>query len=600
MGGLPMCGIFAYVGPRSDAASIVLNGLKRLEYRGYDSWGVAAQHEDTLAVARRVGKIGGVTHLEGLDPSHLALGHTRWATHGGVTEANAHPHCSCDGRVCVIHNGIVENSLELKEELRALGHQFTSDTDTEVIAHLIEAALGSYSFVEAVRGAFLRLRGRNAVLAMMVGSPEMIAVKNGSPMVLGVGEHESATELYVSSDMPALLQHTKRVLWLGDRELARLEGTTFSFQIYTLDSAEPVAHTVDTVDWEPVQAERGEYPHFMLKEILEQRDAVQRAINQPQQLLDEVAAVIRIAQEVCFVGCGTAGVVGRIGTYLFADIAGRPSTAIVGSEFKNYRHSLHERTLLIAISQSGETADLLEAVDVALARGSRVVAIVNVPGSMLTRRAHHTFLVNAGPEKAVASTKATLGQIALLSLLAHACAGQAQHGHTLLTHVAAAIDALVAPAYRAQVQALAARLKAAHDIYVIGRGINYPVALEAAIKIQEVSYAHAEGLAGGELKHYAIALVEPGTPCVILAANDEARAEILSNAAQVKARGGYLIGISPEPSDLFDDYLAVPDGGSASPLLTLVPMQLLAYFLACLRGYDPDMPRNLAKSVTVK
>jgi glucosamine--fructose-6-phosphate aminotransferase (isomerizing) len=595
-----MCGIFAYLGPRDDAAAIVLNGLKRLEYRGYDSWGVAAQQEDELAVLRRVGKIGGVTELAGLDPSHVAIGHTRWATHGGVTESNAHPQCSCDGRVCVIHNGIVENSLELKEELRARGHRFTSDTDTEVIAHLIESALHTLPFAEAVRASFLRLRGRNAVLAVTAGTPEVIVVKNGSPLVLGVGTCDGTSELYVSSDMPALLQHTKRVLWLDDHALARLDCATHSFEIRSVETGNPVAYTVDTVEWEPVQAERGEHPPFMLKDILEQRDAVQRAINQPQQLLDEVAAVIRIAQEVCFVGCGTAGVVGRIGTYLFADIAGRPSTAIVGSEFKNYRHSLHERTLLIAISQSGETADLLEAVDVALARGSRVVAIVNVPGSMLTRRAHHTFLVNAGPEKAVASTKATLGQIALLSLLAHACAGQAQHGHALLTHVAASIDALVQPAYRARVQALAASLQDAGDINVIGGGINLPVALEAAIKIQEVSYSHAEGLAGGELKHYAIALIGPGTPCVILAANDETRAEILSNAAQVKARGGQLIGVSPEPSDLFDHYLPVPDGGSASPLLTLVPMQLLAYYLACLRGYDPDMPRNLAKSVTVK
>jgi glucosamine--fructose-6-phosphate aminotransferase (isomerizing) len=293
-------------------------------------------------------------------------------------------------------------------------------------------------------------------------------------------------------------------------------------------------------------------------------------------------------------------VVGRIGTYLFADIAGRATSAIVGSEFKNYRHSLHERTLLIAISQSGETADLLEAIDVALARGSRVVAVVNVPGSMLTRKAHYTLLVNAGPEKAVASTKATLGQIAVLGLLAHACAGQSAHGHALLTHVASHIDTLTSPDYLERIRALAEQLKDAHDLYMIGRGINFPVAQEAAIKVQEVSYIHAEGLAGGELKHYAIALIGPGTPCVILAANDDARAEILSNAAQVKARGGFLIGVGPANNELFDVHLPVPDGGGLSPLLTLIPVQLLAYYLACARGHDPDMPRNLAKSVTVK
>lgn len=592
-----MCGIFAYQGPRTDAAAIVLAGLKRLEYRGYDSWGLAACHEAGLSIAKEVGKIGGVAQADGLDPSHVALGHTRWATHGGVTQINAHPHRSCDGSIAVIHNGIVENCQELKAELQAAGHQFASETDTESIAHLIEDALAEHPLAEATRLAFLRLRGRNAVVAISAQTGEIVVVKNGSPIVLGIGGDERAPEYYLSSDMPALLTHTNRLIWLGDNEMVVLDG---SLDFADVISGAPLTKMPDVVDWAPEQAERGEYPHFMLKEIMEQRDAVGRAINQPQALLDEVAAVVRIAGEVCFAGCGTAGVVGRIGTYLFADIAGRATTSILGSEFKNYRHSLHERTLLIAISQSGETADLLEAVDVALARGSRVVAVVNVPGSMLTRKAHHTLLVNAGPEKAVASTKATLGQIAVLSLLAHASAGQGAHGHALLSHVASHIETLTTPAYIGRVQALANRLASADDLYTIGRGINYPVALEAAIKVQEVSYIHAEGLAGGELKHYAIALIGPGTPCVILASNDDARAEILSNAAQVKARGGLIIGVGPENNTLFDEYLPVPDGGSASPLLTLIPMQLLAYFLARARGHDPDMPRNLAKSVTVK
>lgn len=593
-----MCGIFAYRGPREDAAAIVLAGLKRLEYRGYDSWGLAAQGQGELAVARQVGKIGGVAAVEGLDPSHAAIGHTRWATHGGVTQANAHPQRSCDGHVAVIHNGIVENNQELREELLAGGHHFSSETDTEVIAHLIEIQLREHPLPEAVRRAFRRLRGRNAIVVLTAQHPEIVVAKSGSPIVLGIGERDGQPELYVSSDMPTLLTHTNRVIWLGDHEMAvLLDG---EIRLARIVDGEPLEREPEEVGWAPEQAERGEHPHFMLKEILEQRDAVQRAINQPRQLLERVAAVVRVAQEVCFVGCGTAGVVGRIGTYLFADIASRATTAIVGSEFTNYRHSLHERTLLIAISQSGETADLLEAVDVALARGSSVVAVVNVPGSMLTRRAQHTLAVNAGPEKAVASTKATLGQIAVLSILAYACAGQIAHGHALLTHVAASIDQLIAPEYLARVESLAARLAGEDDIYIIGRGINYPVALESAIKIQEVSYIHAEGLAGGELKHYAIALIGPGTPCIILASNDDTRAEILSNAAQVKARGGYLIGVGPEPNELFDEYLPVPDGGSAAPLLTLVPMQLLAYYLARARGYDPDMPRNLAKSVTVK
>lgn len=595
-----MCGIFAYLGQRLDAATLVREGLKRLEYRGYDSWGVASLVDGEIRLVRAVGKIGAVDAdalgMAELEPAGIAIGHTRWATHGGVTERNAHPQLSCDKQVAVLHNGIIENADELKQELLTAGHCFGSETDTEVVAHLIETGLVTHAFPEAVRHAFSRLRGRNAIVALGVGG-QVVVAKTGSPIVLGLGGDPISTELYISSDVPALLALTTRVLWLGDHQMAVLDS---GIRVVDMADGAVLPSSFEEVEWEPTRAERGAHPHFMIKEILEQRDAVQRAINQPSVLLDEVAAVLRIAQEVCFVGCGTAGVVGRIGTYLFADIAGRATSAILGSEFKNYRHSLHERTLLIAISQSGETADLLEAVEVALARGSRIVAVVNSPGSMLTRKAHYTLLVNAGPEKAVASTKATLGQIAVLGLLAHACAGQAAHGRALLTHLGSGIEALTAPDYLERVRGLADQLRATRDLYVIGRGINFPVAQEAAIKVQEVSYIHAEGLAGGELKHYAIALIGPGTPCVILTANDDARVEILSNAAQVKARGGFLIGVGPINHELFDAYLPVSDGGGLSPILSLIPMQLLAYYLAIALGFDPDMPRNLAKSVTVK
>ncbi len=596
-----MCGIFVYRGARGDAAAVVLEGLKRLEYRGYDSWGLAVPTQDGLRVERRVGKIGGIAatdaRIASLSPSRVAIGHTRWATHGGVTEENAHPHVSCDNRVGVMHNGIVENAPELRTELLARGHVLRSETDTEVVAHLVEESVKEHPLAEAVRLAFNRLRGRNAIVVLDASSGDVVVAKSGSPIVVGLAGTEESPEYLVSSDMPALLKHTDRVIWLGDHEMVTVSDVLAFAATADGHELQPPA---ERVGWEPELSERGTFPHFMIKEIFEQRDAVQRAINQPDALLSDVAAVIRIAQEVCFVGCGTAGVVGKIGTYFFSDIAGRATTAVLGSEFKNYRHSMHERTLLVAISQSGETADLLEAVDVALARGSRVVAVVNVPGSLLTRKAHHTLLVQAGPEKAVASTKATLGQIAVLALLAHAAAGQAAHGRALLTNVASHMDVLTTPEYLQRIEALATRLAGASDIYTIGRGINYPVALEAAIKIQEVSYIHAEGLAGGELKHYAIALIGPGTPCVILSSNDDMRAEILSNAAQVRARGGMIIGVGPENNPLFDEYLPVPDGGSLSPLLSLMPLQLLAYYLACRRGHDPDMPRNLAKSVTVK
>ena len=595
-----MCGIFAYSGPRDDAPALVIEGLKSLEYRGYDSWGIAVKGDAApgLALTKRVGKISALADPTALGRGHVAMGHSRWATHGAVTETNAHPHIACDDCVAVIHNGIVENHRELRIELEAHGHRFTTQTDTEVIAHLVEQSLrDGAGLVEAVRRAFLRLEGRNAVMALARDSDEIVAVRNGSPLVLGTIEHDGAFACVLASDTPALLPHTRDVVFLGDGEMAHVNGRLHLFEART---GAPIERAPERVTWEAAQAEKGPYPHFMLKEIMEQREALGRALNQPAETVRAVARAMRVAENLFFAGCGTAGKVAQMGTYLFADVAGRPSSFILGSEFKNYRHSLHERTLLVAISQSGETADLLEAVEVARARGSTVVAVVNVPGSTLTRLADHTLLVNAGPEKAVASTKATVGQIAIITLLAYACAGLASDGFELVTHAASTIERTLAPESLARIRELARRFKDARDVYIIGRGLSYPVALEAAVKIQEVSYIHAEGLAGGELKHYAIALIEPGTPCIALVPNDETRHEILSNATEVKARGGVIVGVAPEPNPIFDVYLPVSDAGAASAIVNLVPVQALAYYLAVERGFDPDMPRNLAKSVTVK
>ncbi len=594
-----MCGIFAYWGPR-DAPALVVEGLKLLEYRGYDSWGVAVRRAAPphLSLTKRVGKISALADAAELGSGHIAMGHSRWATHGAVTEENAHPHYGCDDRLAVIHNGIVENHRELKIELEAHGHRFHSQTDTEVIAHLVEQHLrAGDDLVAAVRRAALRLEGRNALIVLSRDADALVATRNGSPLVLGPLEQDGRFACLLASDTSALLPHTRDVIVLGDGEVAHIDG---SLRLCDAATGAVVTRAPERVLWEAAQAEKGPYPHFMLKEIMEQREALGRALNQPAETVQAVARAMRIAENLVFAGCGTAGKVAQMGTYLFADVAGRPSACILGSEFKNYRHSLHERTLLVAISQSGETADLLEAVEVARARGSTVVAVVNVPGSSLARLADHTLLVNAGPEKAVASTKATVGQIAILTLLAYACAGLAADGFELVTHAAATIAATLAPASLQRLQALARRFATARDVYIIGRGLSYPVALEAAVKIQEVSYIHAEGLAGGELKHYAIALIEPGTPCIALAPNDETRPEILTNAAEVKARGGVIVGIGPEAHPVFDEHLPVADAGVASAIVTLIPVQVLAYYLAVERGFDPDMPRNLAKSVTVK
>jgi glucosamine--fructose-6-phosphate aminotransferase (isomerizing) len=626
-----MCGIFGYVGARQDAATLVLDGLKKLEYRGYDSWGLAVHcpaaapgAEARLLTLRQVGKISGAHAESGrlhallreARPTGLALGHSRWATHGGVTEANAHPHHGC--RPCdfaLVHNGIVENHHALKETLLADGHRFTSQTDTEVIAHLAEAEFARGATADAaLAAAFSLLEGRNAVAVLHGATGTLLAVRRGSPLVVGIGPVDPATgrpgAFFLSSDTPALLEHTHHVVFLEDDDLVVLGGPAWtdgaapapdSLPCRNVRTGVVVHRRAVPVTWDAGVAEKGPYAHFMLKEILEQREAVARALTQEPAPLATVAATLKVARTVLFAGCGTAGKVAGIATYLFSDVAARTTTALFGSEFATYAHSVDAQTVLVAISQSGETADLLEAVEVARARGTTIVAIVNVPGSTLARLADYTLPVNAGPEKAVASTKATVGQIAVLTLLAYACAGREDEGRAVLEAAAAAIPTLLTDARRAAVRALAALLRDAAHLYIIGRGLHFPVAQEAAIKVQEVSYIHAEGLAGGELKHYALALVQQGVPCIVLAGHDPLREAILSNAAEVKARGGLIVGVAPDPApDLFDVYLPVPDAGLASPITTLVPLQLLAYELAVARGYDPDMPRNLAKSVTVR
>lgn len=620
-----MCGIFAYLlddsHPATTAPQLVIEGLKTLEYRGYDSWGVAVRHPadglHRLEVTRAVGKISAVGDGAALGAARAALGHSRWATHGGVTEANAHPHRGCDDRMALVHNGIVENYQPLKQELIAGGHRFVSQTDTEVIAHLIEHEMQASAsdsveeWVAAVGRAFRQLDGRNAIAVLLRDHPAVIAVRSGSPLVVGRDADTGAWML--SSDTVGLLHYTAEVFPLEDNDMVVLThvGTATATttrqhdgQVWLRALAQPSGQEVwrraIRAEGGEQRAQKGDYAHFMLKEIMEQREALERALNQPPATLERVRALLTNARDILFAGCGTAGRVAQIGTYLFSEVAGRTTSALLGSEFANYAHSLDEHTVLVAISQSGETADLMEAVEVARAHGSRIVAVVNVPGSTLARLADEVLLVNAGPEKAVASTKATVGQIAILGLLAYACLGQIEQGRAIFSAAASQVPTLLSAERRAALRDLAARLRWVPHLYIIGRNMNYPVALEAAIKIQEVSYIHAEGIAGGELKHYAIALIEQGTPCIVLVSNDDARAEILGNASEVRARGGYIIGIAPTPNEVFDLHIPVPDTGVASSITSLIPVQVLAYELALARGYDPDMPRNLAKSVTVK
>jgi glucosamine--fructose-6-phosphate aminotransferase (isomerizing) len=589
-----MCGIFAYSGPKKNAAEIVIEGLKKLEYRGYDSWGVAFDMGEKLEIRRKVGKIGEFDiKSANLPATSLAIGHSRWATHGGVTEENAHPHSDESGRFAIVHNGIIENYRELKAELVEKGHIFKSETDTETIVHLIDEYAKNDDFVTATKKTLARLKGRYAILAIRAGEQKIIAARRGSPLIIGAGKHE----FFVASDIPAFLEYTRDVMYLDDDEMVIINDKP---RFYNLADGQEIEKRVIQINWTPESAEKGDFKHFMIKEIMEQKDTIYRAINQENADIQKLADEIRKAYGTFLIGCGTAGKVCLAASYLFSKIAHRHVNVIVGSEFPSYEDFLKEKSLVIAVSQSGETADTLEAIEVAKKKGSKVLSIVNVEGSTMDRLSDYAIHIKAGPEKAVASTKATTSQLAILTLLAYACVDQLQEGKRMLIETAGKINDMLNPRYEEHIHALAERIKDVESMYVIGKAVNYPIALEAAIKLQEVSYIHAEGFAGGELKHGPIALISQGTPCVVLCANDDTRIDILNNAQEVKARGGFIIGISPQNEDVFDYWIKVPDAGPASPIVNIIPIQLLAYHLALLRQNNPDMPRNLAKSVTVK
>jgi glucosamine--fructose-6-phosphate aminotransferase (isomerizing) len=601
-----MCGIFGYVGADEAAPQLVLAGLKKLEYRGYDSWGIAARQATTapsrLLVEKHVGKIGQAS--TSLPASHAALGHTRWATHGGVTEANAHPHLDCQGRLAVIHNGIIENHAELRRALRQTGHTFVSQTDTEVVCHLLEEELsqeGESSLVPCERlvatlmSVFRRLDGLSAIAVLDPQLECIAAAKNGSPLVLGWGTDGN----YLASDSSALLDHTRRLTFLDDGQAALVTDSTIA--VYDVNSGEAIQEPrVWDITWEQEVDSLDGHPHYMSKEIAEQPSVLRRLAAQQAEAAQRLADSVMQASTVHLVGCGSAAHAARCGEYLFSRVASRQANCVVGSEFGYLEDFLNERSVVVGLSQSGETIDLLESMKSARLHGAHLSALVNVEGSSLYRLVDDPILLGAGPERCVLATKSFTAKLAVLLMAAYAARGRIEAGRALVEQAADEIQSLLSNGRIEQIRALARRIADAEHLYVIGRGPSYPMALEAALKIKEVSYLHAEGFAGGELKHGVIALIDEGTPCLVLAPNDETFRAILSGAEEIKARGGYIIGISPFASDVWDEHIAVADVGEAASIVNAVPPQVLAYELALTRGLDPDKPRNLAKSVTVK
>jgi len=593
-----MCGIFGYVGKRSDAAEVVLDGLKKLEYRGYDSWGVAVRvsklqtPNSKLVVEKHIGKIGNAK--VDLPKSNIGIGHTRWATHGGVTQENAHPHLDCSGKIALVHNGIVENFQQLKKELVSRGHKFVSETDTEVIAHLIEEFSKKEPFVEAVRKTFLKLEGLNAVVVLESDSGKIVAVKNGSPLIAGKGYGE----LFIASDAAGIIKYTRDVLFVEDNRMVILGD---KLRLFDLKSGKEVKPDYQSIDWKFEESEKGKFKHFFLKEIYEQPKILENmAVNSTGQI-EKLAQMIEKAYGTFFIACGSASYSALAGTYLFSKLAKKHVNFAIGSEFNYLEDFIKKGSLVIPVSQSGESIDVIQPVVRAKQKGAKIAAIVNVLGSTLYREGDFKVLLSSGPEKAVAATKSLTAMFATMILCAYCLIGKIKTGQKLILAAAKNVSLVLDDKYTFKIKKLAKELKSKEHIYVLGRGLSYSTALEATLKLKEVSYIHTEGFAGGELKHGVIALIEKGTPCIVFAPNDETYSEIISNAAEVKARGGYIIGVGPVNNPVFDRWLETDDCGEATSIVQIVISQLLAYFLALEKGIsDPDKPRNLAKSVTVK
>ncbi len=615
-----MCGIIGYLGHRK-VVPVLLDGLRRLEYRGYDSAGVAVVRDGAVHLRRSAGKLARLEEAVAADPidGEYGVGHTRWATHGRPTEENAHPHRDCSGRLVVVHNGIIENYQDLKRQLQQQGHVFVTETDTEVVAHLVEREARSGVGLEtAVRRALGELRGLFAIVLISADDPDtIVAARNGPPLVVGIGPGE----WFVASDIPAILQHTRDVVFLDDRQMVVLTRAGAAFSAFDGTRLSPAPRRVL---WDPIQAEKAGYKHFMLKEIFEQPSAVRDTIlgrvshDTGRVFLDEIGlGPSELAQidKVTLLACGTSWHAALVGKFLIEEFAQVPVEVDYGSEYRYRKPIVGKRTLTVVITQSGETADTLAALREAKRQGARSVAICNVVGSMATRETDGTIYTHAGPEIGVASTKAFTCQLVALELLALYLA-QAR-GSLPPSQIAEHIDNLIQlPSaleqtlkLGPQIEEIARRFYTRADFLYLGRGINYPIALEGALKLKEISYIHAEGYPAGEMKHGPIALIDENMPVVAIAPSDHVFEKMVGNILEVKARGGTVVALTTEGERHLDDVLdpasdVVLRLPALNPVLTpvayVLPLQLLAYHVAVRRGCDVDQPRNLAKSVTVE
>lgn len=590
-----MCGIFGYIG-KKDASKIIHEGLRRLEYRGYDSWGIAVLSSE-IKLAKKVGAIGDLENVSFLPKAKVGIGHTRWATHGGITQNNAHPHLSSGLKFALAHNGIVENFQELKETLIKKKYKFQTETDTEVIVRLIEEQLKlKKNLKDAIRAVFGILKGRNTII-VLTDDNQLIAARNGSPLVIGVPK--TTKEIFFSSDTLSFAPYVNEVLVVDNGQMVTTDGG--KILLFDIKSGKSLPYSFEKINFKTTKVNKEGYDHFMLKEIHESPYVINQVANQDIEQYEDFSKDIKKARNIYTIGSGTAGIAASQIAFYLRVFGKVKAISVIGADIYDYYDLLGSGDLMIAPSQSGETADVLEVLEIAKKRGVKIASYVNMQGSTMSRMSDYKFLSHAGPEICVMSTKVFTSQIAWGYLISKIVAGKSLEGIDNLKILSGSIDKYLSTQSNHDIlKKIARKLSGSKDIFLLGKYQNFNIVEEGMVKIIEGSYKHAHGIPAGDLKHYAITLMEKGVPVIVVASEDIAYNDVINAVNQVRARGADVIGISSKPHPGFSYYIPVPDTGETSAIINVIPLQLLAYYMAVELGNNVDKPRNIAKSVTVK